>query len=65
MLAAGQPAQAEAVYRQELARNPANGWSLMGLAQSLEAQGRDARQVRAQLQQAWRNADVKLLSSHF
>ena len=65
LLAAGQPAQAEAVYRQELARNPANGWSLMGLAQSLEAQGRDARQVRAQLQQAWRNADVKLLSSHF
>ena len=28
LLAAGYPAEAEAVYRAELRRNPGNGWSL-------------------------------------
>ncbi len=65
LLAAGQAADAETVYRQELQRNPANGWSLQGLAQSLDAQKRDSADVRAQLGQAWQHADVKLASSHF
>lgn len=65
LLAAGRAAEAEAVYRQELRRNPANGWSLLGLAQSLEAQDRDSAEVREQLGLAWRHADVTLASSHF
>lgn len=33
-----QPAAAEKVYREDLVRNPGNGWSLLGLYQSLLAQ---------------------------
>src|SRR5204862_8051425 len=32
------PAEAEAVYREDLARNPQNGWSLYGLAQALHTE---------------------------
>ena len=42
LLAAGQAAQAEQVYRQDLRHYPGNGWSLNGLAQALSAQGRQA-----------------------
>jgi tetratricopeptide (TPR) repeat protein len=65
LLAAGQPAQAEAVYREELRRNPGNGWSLLGLRDSLAAQKRmgEARSVEAQFAAAWSNADVELAAS--
>jgi hypothetical protein len=67
MLAAGDPAGAERVYREDLARFPANGWSLFGLAQALEAQGKraEAGVVRKQFDQAWKNSDVRLTSSRF
>ncbi len=67
LLANGKAAEAEAVYREELERNPVNGWSLHGLARSLEAQARagDARQVQGQFDDAWRNADVTLAASHY
>ena len=67
LLASGKAVDAEAVYREELQRNPANGWSLHGLARSLDAQqrGTDAEQVRSELTEAWRNADVSLAASHF
>jgi tetratricopeptide (TPR) repeat protein len=64
LLGAGKAAEAEAAFREELRRNPANGWSLRGLVQALEAQKRDAAAERAQLQQAWANADVELKSAH-
>ncbi|MBX3239092.1 MAG: hypothetical protein KIT80_09950 [Chitinophagaceae bacterium] len=35
-----QPADAEKAYREDLVWNPGNGWSLLGLYQSLEAQQR-------------------------
>ena len=38
LLRMGRPAEAEKMYREDLLRNPGNGWSLLGLAQSLEAQ---------------------------
>jgi tetratricopeptide (TPR) repeat protein len=65
LLDAGKPGDAEAVYRAELERNPRNGWSLIGLAQSLRAQNRDdeAAQIEKAFEQAWKNADVKLVAS--
>ncbi|GAB3097588.1 tetratricopeptide repeat protein [Lysobacter terrae] len=65
LLEAGKPAEAEKAYREELQRNPDNGWSLYGLAQSLRAQKREAeaREVDARYTKAWQNADIKLTAS--
>ena len=67
LLAAGRAQAAEAVYREDLARNPNNGWSLYGLAQSLRAQGKTAEtaKVDAQFRKAWARADVRLTASRF
>lgn len=67
LLAAGRAAEAERVYREELGRNPGNGWSLYGLARSLEAQGKDAQAEAAgrDFAAAWRHADVELVASRF
>jgi tetratricopeptide (TPR) repeat protein len=67
LLSLNRAAEAEAVYREELRRNPANGWSLTGLAASLQAQGRssDAAAVEAERRKAWQHADVKLAASTF
>jgi tetratricopeptide (TPR) repeat protein len=65
LLEAGRAADAERIYREDLRRFPDNGWSLFGLAQSLEAQGRgnDAAAVRGRFATAWARADIKLTSS--
>lgn len=67
LLASGRAADAEAVYREELARNPDNGWSLRGLAGSLAAQEKsvEAKTVEARLAAAWQHADVELAGSRF
>jgi tetratricopeptide (TPR) repeat protein len=67
LLAARRPADAERVYREELDRNPGNGWSLYGLAQSLEAQdkAKEAADIGRQYATAWQHADVKLVASRF
>jgi tetratricopeptide (TPR) repeat protein len=67
LLAGGRPVEAEAVYRDDLERNPGNGWSLFGLARSLEAQGKaaDAAAAEARFRQAWSRADVTLSASRF
>ncbi len=67
LLAANRPKEAEAVYREDLRRNPENGWSLHGLAASLRAQGKnkEAAAVAQRFQQAWQHADVKLATSRF
>jgi tetratricopeptide (TPR) repeat protein len=67
LLAAGKPREAERVYREDLERFPRNGWSLFGLAQSLDRQGKadEARRVRAEFAEAWRGADVQLTASRF
>ena len=67
LLDAGQAAEAEAVYREELRRNPGNGWSLQGLALSLRAQGKAdaAAQVESEQRDAWQHADVQLVASRF
>ena len=67
LLESGQPAQAERVYRRDLERNPANGWSLYGLAAALRAEGRKSAAAASEreLARAWRHADVRLVSSAF
>jgi tetratricopeptide (TPR) repeat protein len=66
LLAAGKPAEAEAVYREELRRNPENGWSLKGLSLSLAAQRRtqEAKEIEQRFAAAWQNADVTVAGSH-
>src|SRR5262249_50638461 len=66
LLEAGRPVEAEAVYREVLRRSPDNGWSLLGLAQSLR--GRDpaaASSAEARFGTAWTRADVHPKSSRF
>ena len=65
LLDARRPAEAENVYREELRRNPGNGWSLFGLAQSLRALGKrdEAAKVQGEFAAAWSNADVRLTAS--
>ncbi|HUS25318.1 MAG TPA: hypothetical protein VM369_10245 [Candidatus Binatia bacterium] len=65
LLAAGRPAEAERVYREDLRRNPDNGWSLFGLMASLDAQKKrsQVREVRERLVDAWRWADIELTGS--
>ncbi len=65
LLDAGRASDAERVYREELQRNPGNGWSLFGLAQSLQAQGKREAAAAAErdFAKAWANADVELTAS--
>ncbi len=67
LLEAGRPGEAEKAYREDLAKLPDNGWSLFGLAQALDAQGRDAeaRVVRDRLNEIWAAADFQLTSSRY
>lgn len=64
MLEAGRSQVAEQAFREDLERFPANGWSLYGLAQALEGQGRDeeAEAVMEDFRQAWRTADTDVLT---
>jgi tetratricopeptide (TPR) repeat protein len=65
LIRAGRGREAESVYRADLTRFRKNGWSLFGLAQSLDLQGRtdEAARARAEFDQAWARADVRLSAS--
>ncbi len=67
LLRAGRAAEAEEAYREDLARFPGNGWSLIGLAKSLEAQDKldEAAAVKKLLAEAWSGADVSPAESRF
>jgi tetratricopeptide (TPR) repeat protein len=67
LLQAGRAQEAEQVYREDLQRNPDNGWSLFGLDQSLRAQGKTAEAVQTEerFRKAWARADVTLSASRF
>jgi tetratricopeptide (TPR) repeat protein len=59
-------AEAEQIYRDDLARLPANGWSLLGLAESLRAQKKDSEEIaktKARFEKVWAKADLKINSS--
>jgi tetratricopeptide (TPR) repeat protein len=62
----GRFAEAEQVYRDDLARLPENGWSLFGLARSLRLQKKSAAEamdLEARFKKIWAKADLELTSS--
>jgi len=67
LMAAGKPADAEAVYREDLKRNAENGWALYGLKAALEAQGKTAESadVGRRFTEAWKHADITLTASAY
>jgi tetratricopeptide (TPR) repeat protein len=66
LLASGRPAEAEKVYREDLAHYPGNGWSLAGLAEAQRRQGNpDASATDTLRAAAWARADVALSGSRF
>ena len=64
-LEAGRPADAEATYRKELAEHENNGWSILGLAQALKAQGKPTAEIDAAFEKAWARSDTWIRSSRF
>jgi tetratricopeptide (TPR) repeat protein len=65
LLEAGRADEAESVFWEDLKKNPENGWSLFGLKQALEAQGKkdEAALVAARFEKAWEHADTVLVSA--
>jgi tetratricopeptide (TPR) repeat protein len=65
LLQAGRADEAEAVYWEDLKKNPETGWSLFGLMQALKAQGKqdDAALVEQRFKKAWKDADITLTTS--
>ena len=64
LVQAGRADEAEAVYWEDLRNNPGNGWTLRGLMQALEAQGKqeESARVRARFVEAWKHADAEIKS---
>jgi tetratricopeptide (TPR) repeat protein len=62
LLADGQAAEAERIFREDLVRHPRSGRSLYGLVAALQAQQKtaDAAWAEAQFETAWKDADTKL-----
>lgn len=62
LLTDGQFAEAEKVYRAEIAKHPRNGRALFGLAESLRKQGKtdSAAMVQREFEKSWEKADTKL-----
>ncbi len=61
LLTAKQPRVAEQKFREDLNIYRNNGWSLLGLAQSLEAQGKskEAVEIRKEFNKAFARSDIK------
>jgi tetratricopeptide (TPR) repeat protein len=65
LLAKGDAAAAEEVYRNDLEDYPHNGWAMYGLIQSLKGQGKDASEMEHMFETVWSQADVTLTASTF
>ena len=62
---AGRPDRAEEVYREDLAKWPRNGWSLYGLSEALDQQGKkeEAQRIRAEFAEVWKGSKEPLETS--
>jgi hypothetical protein len=62
LLLNGESAEAERVFRENLKKYPRDGRSLLGLRESLKAQGKSdaARLIQQEFQAAWQQADTAL-----
>ena len=67
LLEAGRYEEAEAVYLEDLKKNPENGWSLNGLLQSQSKLGKNSEMITTakRFAMAWKNSDIALSSSRF
>ncbi len=67
LLEAGQPEEAERVYRASLVQHPNNGWSYFGLEQALRVQGKhdEADAAGARFRETWARSDTLIRSSRF
>jgi tetratricopeptide (TPR) repeat protein len=67
LLDEGRARAAEAVYRADLERHPANGWALYGLWKALQAQkkAKAAKAAEASFREAWKDADIELTRTAF
>ena len=65
LLKAEQYEEAEKIYREDLSVLRQNGWSLMGLYQSLKAQGieEEAKIIKFEFDNAWKDADILIDTS--
>jgi len=65
LLQAGRFAEAEAVFREDLAKLPGNGWGLYGLSRALQLQKKasEAAAVEKQFDEVWKQADLKIKSA--
>ncbi len=65
LMAESRFAEAEETYLADLQRHPNNAWSLLGLEQALQKQGKKeaAKAMQEQVQKAWARADVKPVAS--
>jgi tetratricopeptide (TPR) repeat protein len=66
LMKTGRFAEAEQVYRDDLARLPENGWSLFGLAESLREQKKNAPEAaatKARFRKCWAKADLRITTS--
>lgn len=67
LMADGQYAEAEKLYRQDLEHNRENGWALTGLRRAMLEQGRlqEAKDIEPRLAKAFSQCDVTVTSSCF
>ena len=65
LLEAKRYADAEKVYRDDLADHPHNGWSLLGLQQALKAQGNSDPAVDQDFERSWSRSDTWIRASRF
>lgn len=65
LLEAERYSTAEQVYRDELEDHPRNGWSLFGLLEALEAQGKSSREVKSDFEASWARSDTWIQASRF
>ncbi len=64
LLQAGRFAEAEAVFREDLAKLPDNGWGLYGLHRALQLQRKTAEAEAAEqrFDEVWKRADIQIKS---